>query len=254
MARKKTTPSKFTVKVLDGKSKKDEVVAEKEKEKGSGSKVKHATTKHKSRVGREIKEQQNSTGFALKKLPFNRLAREIGDEYAMDGIRWSKVAFDVLQTAAERHIVEVFGNSNYIRLAANAKRQSIKPDDIWAAIRVDSRNTGVYFSNIVTKSGEVFLRDKSSKDPVRRKIEGRLTYWNAQVERKKMDLELINAEENREDAKKQKAEPKKAPKKKADDGKEEELQKKSKRKNDQVEEEQEEEEDKSKKQKRKGNI
>lgn len=239
MARSKGTPrfKSHSTKASDDKEKK--VV----KDEKTGSIVKKALAKHrKSRVGKEIKEQQNSTNYAIRRLPFNRLCREYAQDYSVD-MRWSKEAFEALQTAAEEHLVKVFGDANFIRLAANAKRQSIKPDDVYAAVRIDSRNMDMYFDKIVEKSGSIFERDRNTRDPIRRKLTSRKTYWTEQFNKKMHDLALLD-KYGITASKKDETQKTEGSKKKPEEEKEAEDEKDAT----------EEEEEKPKKQKRKVNL
>lgn len=190
MARSKNHPVKIQ-KDEDKKTSSKKTIKEEDKGKESRALGKTITKHRVSRVIKEVKEQQNSTGFAIRKLPFSRLSREIGQDYSTD-IRWSAEAFLALQTAAENHLVKIFSDANFIRLAANAKRQSIRPDDVLAALRVDSSNMNIYFLDIVKKSAEVYHRDKNTKDPLRRKLMARAEYWTAQVNKKKQDIALLD--------------------------------------------------------------
>ncbi|GAX86066.1 hypothetical protein CEUSTIGMA_g13480.t1 [Chlamydomonas eustigma] len=82
---------------------------------------------------REIRKYQKSTELLIRKLPFQRLVREIGDIYKSD-IRWCSSAVLALQEAAEAYLVGLFEDTNLC--AIHAKRVTICPRDIQLARRI----------------------------------------------------------------------------------------------------------------------
>lgn len=72
---------------------------------------------HRWRAGtvavREIKRYQKSTEMLVRKLPMQRLVREIAQEMKSD-LRWQGSALEVLQEAAEMFIVEALSAGNSI--------------------------------------------------------------------------------------------------------------------------------------------
>ncbi len=73
---------------------------------------------------REIRKYQRSTDNLLRKLPFQRLVREIAQAFK-DDLRFNASALLALQEAAEIHLVELFELSNLC--AIHAKRVTIMP-------------------------------------------------------------------------------------------------------------------------------
>ena len=93
--------------------------------------------KHRYRAGtvalREIRRYQKSTELLIRKLPFQRLVREI----AMDiksGVRFQQAALDALQEATEAYLVGLFEDTNMC--AIHARRVTIMPKDIQLARRI----------------------------------------------------------------------------------------------------------------------
>jgi len=86
---------------------------------------------HKYRPGtvalREIKKYQKSTELLLRKLPFQRLVREIAQDFVSD-LRFQATAMTVLQEAAEAYLVQLFENAQ--SCAVHGKRITIQPKDI----------------------------------------------------------------------------------------------------------------------------
>ena len=82
---------------------------------------------------REIRKYQKSTELVIRKLPFQRLVRELAAKYLTD-IRFQSLAILALQEASEAYIVGLMEDTN---LCANhAKRVTIMPKDIQLARRI----------------------------------------------------------------------------------------------------------------------
>ena len=98
-----------------------------------------STTKkpHRYRPGtvalREIRKYQNSTGLLLRKLPFQRLVREIALDFKSD-LRFQSTAILALQEATEVYLVGLFEDTNLC--AIHAKRVTIMPRDMQLARRI----------------------------------------------------------------------------------------------------------------------
>ena len=82
---------------------------------------------------REIRKFQKSTELLIRKLPFQRLVREIATEYKSD-LRFQSQAVLALQEAAESYLVGLFEDTNLC--AIHAKRVTIMPKDIQLARRI----------------------------------------------------------------------------------------------------------------------
>ncbi len=79
---------------------------------------------------REIRRYQKSTDLLIRKLPFQRLVREIGIDFKKDG-RFQASALLGLQEAAEAYLVGLFEDS--MLCAVHGKRVTIMPKDIHLA-------------------------------------------------------------------------------------------------------------------------
>lgn len=77
--------------------------------------------------------QKQSSCLHIGMLPFQRLVREIGQDYKTD-LRFSKEAVALLQYAAEHYLVKLLEDTNLN--AIHAKRQKIEPKDIQLARRI----------------------------------------------------------------------------------------------------------------------
>ena len=82
---------------------------------------------------REIRHYQKSTVLLIRKLPFQRLVREIAQDFKMD-LRFQAVAILCLQEAAEAYLVGLFEDTNLY--AIHAKRVTITPRDLLLARRI----------------------------------------------------------------------------------------------------------------------
>jgi histone H3 len=93
--------------------------------------------KHRYRPGtvalREIRKYQKSTELLIRKLPFQRLVREIAQDFMTD-LRFQSTAILALQEAAEAYLVGLFEDTNLC--AIHAKRVTIKPNDMRLARRI----------------------------------------------------------------------------------------------------------------------
>uniref|UniRef100_A0A453MV92 Core Histone H2A/H2B/H3 domain-containing protein n=1 Tax=Aegilops tauschii subsp. strangulata TaxID=200361 RepID=A0A453MV92_AEGTS len=82
---------------------------------------------------REIRKYQKSTDLLIRKLPFQRLVREIAQDFKTD-LRFQSHAVLALQEAAEAYLVGLFEDTNLC--AIHAKRVTIMPKDIQLARRI----------------------------------------------------------------------------------------------------------------------
>jgi histone H3 len=73
---------------------------------------------------REIRRYQKSTDLLIRKLPFQRLVREIAQDFKSD-LRFQGSAVLALQEAAEAYLVGLFEDTNLC--AIHAKRVTIMP-------------------------------------------------------------------------------------------------------------------------------
>ena len=82
---------------------------------------------------REIRKYQKSTDMLMRKMPFQRLVREIAQDFKAD-VRFQSSAILALQEAAEAYLVGLFEDTNLC--AIHAKRITIMPKDIQLARRI----------------------------------------------------------------------------------------------------------------------
>ncbi|XP_048842250.1 uncharacterized protein LOC125715064 [Brienomyrus brachyistius] len=93
---------------------------------------------------REIRRYQKSTELLIRKLPFQRLVREIAQDFKTD-LRFQSSAVMALQEASEAYLVGLFEDTNLC--AIHAKRVTIMPKDIQLARRI--RGERVFLENVI---------------------------------------------------------------------------------------------------------
>ena len=82
---------------------------------------------------REIKKYQKSTALLLRRMPFQRLVREVASEFN-DSLRFQASALVALQEATEAYLVGLFEDTNLCCI--HAKRVTIMSKDIQLARRI----------------------------------------------------------------------------------------------------------------------
>ena len=82
---------------------------------------------------RDIRKYQRSTELLLRKLPFQRLVKEIAFKIN-ENLRFAANAVRAIQEATEDHIVRVFQDANLCAL--HAKRVTVLPKDVTLARRI----------------------------------------------------------------------------------------------------------------------
>ena len=82
---------------------------------------------------REIRRYQKSSELLLRKMPFQRLVREIAGDFKTD-LRFQSAAILALQEAAESYLVSLFEDTNLC--AIHAKRVTIMPKGMQLARKI----------------------------------------------------------------------------------------------------------------------
>jgi histone H3 len=82
---------------------------------------------------REIRRYQKSTDLLIRKLPFQRLVRQVAKDFR-DDLRFQGTALFALQEASEAYLVSLFEDTNLC--AIHAKRVTIMPQDMLLARRI----------------------------------------------------------------------------------------------------------------------
>ena len=130
MARTKQTATRST----GGKAPRKCVVAKAPRHRAEAGGVKKP---HRFRPGtvalREIRRYQKSTDLLIRKLPFQRLVREIAQDFKTD-LRFQAASIMALQEASEAYLAGLFEDSNLC--AIHAKRITIMPKDMDLSRRI----------------------------------------------------------------------------------------------------------------------
>ena len=133
MARTKQTASKST----GGKAPRKQLATKRAARKMAPATTGGVKKPHRFRPGtvalREIRRYQKSTELLIRKLPFQRLIREISQEFKTD-LRFQSSSIYALQETSEAYLVGLFEDTNLC--AIHAKRVTIMPRDIQIARRL----------------------------------------------------------------------------------------------------------------------
>ena len=131
MARTKQTARKST----GGKAPRKELATKAARKSATG--LGGTRQPHRYRPGtvalRQIRKYQKSTELLIRKLPFQRLVREIAQDYKCD-LRFQTIALMALQEAAEAYMIGLMEDTNLC--AFHAKRVTIMPRDMQLARRI----------------------------------------------------------------------------------------------------------------------
>ena len=88
---------------------------------------------------REIRRYQKSTELLIRKLPFQRLVREIAQGFGTMNWRFTLSTIKAFQEAGEAYLVGIFEDANLC--AIHAKRVTIMPKDIQLVRRIRGEMT-----------------------------------------------------------------------------------------------------------------
>ncbi|KAL4068872.1 histone-fold-containing protein [Scleroderma yunnanense] len=131
MARTKQTARKTT----GGKAPRKQLATKAARKTATAAPTGGVKKPHRFRPGtvalREIRRYQKSTELLIRKLPFQRLVREIAQDFKTD-LRFQSSAVMALQEAAEAYLVSLFEDTNLA--AIHAKRD--QPKDLALARRL----------------------------------------------------------------------------------------------------------------------
>ncbi|XP_059243537.1 histone H3-like centromeric protein A, partial [Mustela nigripes] len=95
-----------------------------------------------SRILKEIRKLQKSTGLLIRKSPFGRLAREICIKFTRGvDFSWQAQALLALQEAAEAFLVHLFEDAYLLSL--HAGRVTLFPKDVQLARRIRGIQEGL---------------------------------------------------------------------------------------------------------------
>lgn len=95
---------------------------------------------------RQIRKLQKSTDMLIRKLPFQRIVREIAQEFKVDvkgqeaDVRWTKMAMLLTQEATESYLLGLMSNANLA--AIHCGRIGVKAADIRLAKQLMNPHAG----------------------------------------------------------------------------------------------------------------
>ncbi|XP_051852625.1 uncharacterized protein LOC127561416 [Antechinus flavipes] len=111
---------------------------------------------------REIRRYQKSTELLVRKLPFQRLVREIAQDFKTD-LRFQSSAVMALQEASEAYLVGLFEDTNLC--AIHAKRVTIMPKDIQLARRIRGERVGFSILLEMARTKQTARKSTGGKAP-----------------------------------------------------------------------------------------
>ena len=76
---------------------------------------------------REIRQYQKSTELLIRKLPFQRLVRELAQDLSKINVRFQSGAIMVLQEASEAYLVGLLEDTNLVKKLPPAQQPTKKP-------------------------------------------------------------------------------------------------------------------------------
>nr|XP_012596746.1 uncharacterized protein LOC105858277 [Microcebus murinus] len=117
---------------------------------------------------REIRRYQKSTELLIRKLPFQRLVREIAQDFKTD-LRFQSSAVMALQEACEAYLVGLFEDTNLC--AIHAKRVTIMPKDIQLARRIRGERAAGVLGNSLGALGHGVLGQLSRQQQAHRRLD-----------------------------------------------------------------------------------
>ena len=109
----------------------------------------------------KIRRYQKSTELLIRKLPFQRLVRELAQDLSKINIRFQSGAIMALQEASEAYLVGLLEDSNLC--AVHAKRVTIMPKDIQLVRRIPGERSYKQSPNGTPKNLVLFGTTTSSK-------------------------------------------------------------------------------------------
>ena len=134
--RKQSNPKRLSANMSGGKSTRQQLkkaIARKSSPNAGGIKK-----PHRFRPGtvalREIRRYQRSTELLFRKLPFQRLVREVLQNIDRGELRIEGNALLAIQESAEAYLVHLFEDANLCAIHAN--RVTIRPKDMHLAKRI----------------------------------------------------------------------------------------------------------------------
>ena len=85
---------------------------------------------------REIRRYQKSTDLLIRKLPFQRLVREIARKISPE-LRFQSTALLALQEASEAYLIKMFEEINLLTIHCNRVTIKVKDMQLWKRLGLD---------------------------------------------------------------------------------------------------------------------
>ena len=88
-----------------------------------------------SKALREVRAEQSRVSNIIPTAPFNRLVREMTNEYTTEDIRFRKDALEALQVDAEDYVIGMFHDANLIAIQGNRETLHVEDVKLWKTIK-----------------------------------------------------------------------------------------------------------------------
>ena len=132
---KKSIPQKKTNEIISDSKNDEEIKKEKDEFFNSGHTVSRKSFEIRNKPLQRIKNKKNFEEFSIRKLPFQRLVKDIVDNYSYRvPFRFTPHALQALQVASEDYLVALFEDS-YL-CALHAKRVTLMRKDMNLARKI----------------------------------------------------------------------------------------------------------------------
>ena len=147
MVRVKNTPRKFSEDKANKSKSKKSVPRDTTDKESKVSKISKKVPRHRPGTValRDIRRYQKSTKLLINKSPFQRLVREIAQDYQYFP-RFQVTAIEALQEASEKYLTELFADMNLC--AIHAKRVTVTPKDLQLARRLRGEKVNVHGKSV----------------------------------------------------------------------------------------------------------
>lgn len=130
----------------------------------AATKPRQTKTAHRFRPGtvalRQIRRYQKSTELLLRKLPFQRLVREVAQD-VRSNLCFQASAVAALQEAAEAYLIDLFADTN--EAAIHAHRVTIMPHDLALARKLRNDAARVVYATTVPPHMLIKKKKKKAK-------------------------------------------------------------------------------------------
>jgi histone H3 len=88
-----------------------------------------------SKALREVRDEQSKVTAVIPTAPFQRLVREMTNDYTTEEIRFRKDALEALQTDVEDYLIGMFHDANLIAIQGGRETVHVEDVKLWKTIK-----------------------------------------------------------------------------------------------------------------------